>query len=152
MQLTSRPPGYILIETMFASALIAIGLGTTIDLIAAARRNVTTASNRQTAASLAADKCAEIAMFLPGVTPDQTALVAISTTTLPGFSWTWQTDNLTDSVAKHSTPAITREMREIICTVQYPTEKGSFADRTGSALTTDELGQYVLKRIWTDLR
>lgn len=140
-----RTRGYILLETMFAGALLAVTLSTSIDLIADARRRVSTGANRQTATSLAQRKCSELIAGLPTATADQGSLAAVDSSRYPGFRWKWTTVTPT----LNSVPALSAAAREGTCTVEYPTVVGSPED-TASSGAGDGKAQVVVRMMWMD--
>lgn len=117
--MTQPSRGYILLETMVAGGIVAIGLATTVTMIASSRVEATMAARRAEASSMALG----IADQLMTQSGDATqALTAVPNHT--GFRAGFTVANST--LRTQSTPALASDdaVKSITVTVEYPTSSG----------------------------
>ncbi|MDP2340081.1 MAG: type II secretion system protein [Deltaproteobacteria bacterium] len=116
-----RQRGYLLFEVLIGGAILAIVLGTSIDLLVSARRDATLASKRQEATALARAKAHEL-WGDPQVVSTQ-SIIDVGPA-FPGLKWSW---NVAQSgLQARSSPVLATNdtLHEITVRVEYPTARG----------------------------
>jgi prepilin-type N-terminal cleavage/methylation domain-containing protein len=121
------PRGYLLIEVMVSGAILAVILSATIGLVASSRAEITRASHRAKASSLAEQAIGQLLSEWPHTT---TAACPGGITLPPGYSMTC---NVTQSgLDGSSTPALfdADHLHNVTVTVTYPNIDGTGTDTT----------------------
>lgn len=144
LSIPGRARGYLLMEMLLASAVVAVSLLVAVDHIASARVVVTHASHRQVAVTLARAKCEEIMSALPTTTADG-ALQSVGSS-YPALKWSWS--SVVQTMQSGADAGIGQTSGYLVtCNVQFPTERGSLEDRAFTP-ATDERGQVTVQQLW----
>lgn len=121
----TRPRGYLLFEVMVSSGILAVILGGTIGVITSARREISVAPHRATAAQVAQAKADELVAL-----PHNLALAAMSGSDnpiaeVPSITRTWSVS--ATGLDTQSTPNLrsSTALYEVTVTVTYPTVDGT---------------------------
>jgi hypothetical protein len=111
----------LLIEVLLGGAVLAIVLTTSIDLLAAARREAAMSARRQEATTLARSKAHELWGDAQVVTSQ--SLIDVGPQ-FPGLKWSWVVQQ--SGMTARSSPVLRTNdsLHEIIVQVEYPTATG----------------------------
>lgn len=143
-----KPRGYLLMEAMLGSAVLAVTFAVAADQVGASRRGASYAGHKQTAITLANGKAdAAIAGLPTSPTADATTLRPVDAARYPGFTWRWTTTDASAGAAARSVPAIPFTAREVTVVVTFPTEARSLDDRATPPVD-DGRASVTISKLW----